>query len=52
MAVGDLDSGLGSQGDFLLWDVILADGEDRVEVEESKESCVVESRRGIVVVEE
>ena len=52
MVVGDLDSDLGSQANFLLWDVILVNGEDEVGVEGSKGNCVIESRRGMVVVEE
>ena len=42
MVVGDLDSDFGSQANFLLWDVILADGEDGVGVDGSKGGCVAE----------
>ena len=48
MVVGDLDS----QVDFLLWEVILADGEDGMRVDGSKGGFVVENRRGMVVVVE
>ena len=50
MVMGDFDSGLDSQVDFLLWDVILVDGEDGMGVEVSNGGYVVENRRGMVVV--
>ena len=37
VVVGDLDSSLVSQVGFLLWDVILADGEDGMRVEGVRE---------------
>ena len=52
MVVGDLDSGLESHVDFMLWDVILAYEEDGMGVEGSKGDCVVENKRGMVVVVE
>ena len=53
MVVGDLNSSLGSQANFFLWDMILVDEvEDGVEAEKSKWSCVAENKRGMVVVEE
>ena len=52
MVVGDMDFGFDSQANFLLWDVILVDGEDKIGVEGSQGGCVVESKRRMVVVEE
>ena len=52
MVVGDLDSGLDSHVDFLLWDVILADREDGMGVGGSKGGCVVKNRKDIMVVME
>ena len=52
MVVGDLDSDLDTQVDFLLCDVILAEGKDEMGVKGSKECCVVENKRGMVVLVE